>query len=99
MATAKQDDRDPLEAKLDGDLRLLHQRGLVEPDTHDLEGLLRVAGALSDAGTDLQKIEAALALAFSDYGDDAKVETMHLWYGLQPRTRETRQLSSSERYV
>jgi hypothetical protein len=91
------DDRPPLESRLDGELRLLHQRGLTNPQIYDLRALLGVARVLSATGTDLAKIESALAHAIEAYSDDAEIETARLWYGLQPKTRDTRNLSSTER--
>lgn len=93
------DDRSPLESKLDGELRLLHQRGLTKPDLHDLEALLKVALAQSATGTDLERVETALAHAISAYRDNTKIEAAHLWYGLHPKTRDTRALSSTARTI
>jgi hypothetical protein len=97
VAKTKADTRDPLESQLDGNLRTLHGRGLSDPQLHDLQALLLVARALSQTGTDLGKIEAALRLAISDYGEETvKIEVAELWFGLKP---ETRGLPSSRRHV
>jgi hypothetical protein len=98
MAAKRRDSRDPLEIQIEGDLRTLLIRGLSHPDLHDLEALVQVARGLSTTGTDLEKIEAALALAVSDYDDEAKIETTHLWFGIRPKTRDTRKMSSAERH-
>lgn len=88
---------DPLESELNGNLRRLRERGFVEFDIHDLRALLKVAVALSQTGTPREKIEAALTLAIDDYLDEAKIETAHLWYGLRPKTQDTRGLEAGKR--
>ena len=98
VARAGKDDRDPLEIQLDGNLRTLHRRGLSDPRVYDLDGLLLVARALSRAATDEARIEDALALAIGDYGEPEACETVHLWFGLHPKTQDTRELAVTKRH-
>lgn len=98
MAKVKRkDDRDSLESEIEGNLRTIRRRGFVNPKVDDLRALLEVGRALSDASTNYERIEAALSLAIEDYHDAHKVETMHLWFGLHPKTLDTTKMGATKR--
>jgi hypothetical protein len=50
--------------------------------------LLKIARRISSQGTDRERVEEALLLAISDYGEPRDQDVARLWFGLDPSTRD-----------
>lgn len=94
---------------IQGNLRLLHRRGLRNPPLHELGELVAVARNLSTADSDQGKVIDALAQAIDACWGGASDElpslrdTMRLWFGLpavdDPGAPDTAALGSAQRHA